>query len=641
MHSPDEPARSSLLRTVTLETIMTPCLGSHHLRRVKEAIHTVSNLQDKGRVSTSAFLYGHGDGGGGPTRTMLERGRRLKDVHGCPRMQHMSPSAFFERLEAEKHNLCRWVGELYLELHNGTYTSQAKTKSQNRQCEFALRDAELLLAVVAVKGKMAKKKLHLHQDDLCDAWKKVLLNQFHDVIPGTSIGRVYCDADRLYREALDTTERVRDACFSLLFKEQNEKEESMVVVNTLPWPVWQVVEVEEEGREEPCRKAGRLEGEATQSVGAGQRYVAVEAAGMGWARLSSSCLNPPPVTVSFSNNKYTLENQYMRAEINMHGTVESLRVAGGSQDVFRRDGSPAGLGNQLVLFDDIPLYWDAWDTMDYHLETARVMNTKVRSRNVCGRWRCQLSILTWSSGAKWTGMRVASSSRSRSTLPSLPERATFDSQFGFVERNTHSNTQWDSAKFEVCGHKWADLSEPGLGVAVLNDCKYGWTARGGTLMLSLLRSPKAPDANCDMGAHTFSYALMPHKGYGDRARVQRHAYEFNNKLTLLPASVGLVPHASRGGEVWFSLVGDGAMIEAVKLAEDKSGDVVVRVYETLGNATCVRLQVSQQPPPLKACLCNGLEEPLSDLTLCHDDDQVFVDLALSPFKIANIRITYG
>ncbi|XP_045117159.1 alpha-mannosidase 2C1-like isoform X2 [Portunus trituberculatus] len=625
---------------------------SYELRvRVKEAVRTINNLQDKGRVSTSAFLYGHGDGGGGPTRNMLERSRRLRDVDGCPRMEHMSPSAFFERLETEQHNLCRWVGELYLELHNGTYTSQARTKKQNRICEFSLRNTEIFLAVVAVKGKMKKEELLRHQDKLHDAWEKVLLNQFHDVIPGTSIGLVYHDADRLYKEALASTEEVQRACRPFLFEDPGKKKNGeMVVINTLPWPMRQVMIVEEEG----------TQGEVQQSAGEGQYYVAVEAPGIGWSKLSTP-LTPPKVTVSLTNNCYILENQYMKVQVNRFGQVESLMVAGESQDVFRREGTHAGQGNQLVLFDDVPLYWDAWDTMDYHLETGRVLNVKesgcevnevevVQSGPLVVRLKWALKISEVSSITQEIELSAVSpylvfrckvdwheSHKFLKVLFNtalLARTAAFDSQFGFVERATHCNTSWDSAKFEVCGHKWADLSELSLGMAVLNDCKYGWTARGSTLMLSLLRSPKAPDAKCDMGQHTFSYALMPHKGCGDKTRVQRCAYEFNSNLALLSTSV------SHDSEVWFSLAGSGAMIEAVKLAEDKSGDVVVRLYETLGGTTSARLKVPRQPQ--RVCLCNGLEEPMSDLSLeVGQDDEVFVDLTLSPFKIANIRITYN
>lgn len=657
---------------------------SYELRvRVKEALHTVTNLQDKGRVSTSAFLYGHGDGGGGPTRPMLERSRRLRDVDGCPKMEHMSPSDFFDRLESERHNLCRWVGELYLELHNGTYTSQAKTKRQNRACEWALRDAELLLAVASLMRVIQKKDTLERQAQLGEAWRKVLLNQFHDVIPGTSIGAVYEDSDRLYQEAMDAAEGVRSYCCNLLFK--GEGREGLMALNTFPWEVTEVVVVDEDHlleidvQEQPCEKAGRLQDKFIQSTGqVGKYYVAVVAPGIGWSRQFMPLMNPP-VTVSLENNVFKLANDFIKAEINMEGQVKSLSLNGDTRDIFKRfkvvgkaeeplEGSlrwsTKGRGNQVVLFDDIPLYWDAWDVMDYHLETGKVLNEGesghvdqkvelVESGPLMAKLKWTLKISERSTLVQEISLSATSSylefkchvnwNENRKCLKvafdtALVARiASFDTQFGFVERPTHTNTSWDAAKFEVCGHKWADLSEPNLGIAVLSDCKYGWTARGGMLMLSLLRSPKAPDAECDMGTHTFAYALMPHRGSGDRAKVQQRAYEFNKPLSVFPTTSDIVR------KMFFSLEGDGAMIEAVKLAEDGSGDVVVRVHETLGNSTRVKLRLPDELKLKEVFLCDGLEEPVEQVPLEKPakNYSAYPELSLSPFKIVTVRLCYS
>ncbi|XP_069185625.1 alpha-mannosidase 2C1 isoform X1 [Procambarus clarkii] len=631
--------------------------------KVGEAMRSVKNLQDKGRVSTSAFLYGYGDGGGGPTREMLERAHRLKDVDGCPRMEHMSPTSFFERLEAEKQNLCCWVGELFLELHNGTYTSQANTKRQNRECEFALRDAEMMLAFAAVGKLLNEETLHVYQESMVDAWKKILLNQFHDVLPGSSIGSVYHDSDVLFQEALTRALEVKEACAALVLQNTPEaRQGDMVVVNTLPWKVQQVLILKDEARE-PKRKRMCVEGEVVQLASTGGYYVALEAQGIGWTKLSPVC--PTPVTVRIIHGNFILENSLIRAEITKYGQVISLTSASDpARDVFRKRDGTQYYGNQLMIYDDIPLYWDAWDTMDYHLETAKVLNDEnsgcpltemkvIESGPLVVKLHWEVIISNTSSLSQDIELSAVSPHLTFHNCVSwhenrkflkvafntgiLARTATFDTQFGYIERPTHTNTSWEAAKFEVCGHKWADLSEHDFGMSVINDSKYGWSARGGSLTLSLLRSPKAPDEHCDMGSHNFKYALMPHKGSLQSAGIQQKAYEFNNKLMISSSSL------SEDRYIWYSLVGDGAMIEAVKLAEDKSADVIVRLYEMGGGSPKVLLKFPSAPRPRSACLCSGLEEPYKELSISVEeaDTHLYIELNFSPFKILNVRISYG
>ncbi|MCL4119734.1 UNVERIFIED_CONTAM: hypothetical protein GTU68_045629, partial [Idotea baltica] len=205
---------------------------------VKEALKSEQNLRDKGRVSVVGFLYGFGDGGGGPTQDMLERARRLANVDGCPRMKHMSPLEMFRRMESEEQNYCRWTGELYLELHNGTYTSQAKTKAYNRKCEFMLRNSEILLSILTSFKLGTTEEIKEMRGKCESAWKKVLLNQFHDVLPGSSIGIVYEDSDRLYEEAIKIGEDVSGFCIKKLSEDPaSGQEKSLSVINFFPWLV--------------------------------------------------------------------------------------------------------------------------------------------------------------------------------------------------------------------------------------------------------------------------------------------------------------------------------------------------------------------------------------------------------------------
>ncbi|XP_042238112.1 alpha-mannosidase 2C1-like [Homarus americanus] len=616
--------------------------------KVSEALHSVKNLEDKGRASTSAFLFGYGDGGGGPTQDMLERVRRLADTDGCPRLKIMTPDQFFGRLEADKHNLCRWVGELYLERHNGTYTTQADMKRLCRLAEFKLRDAEFLLsqAITILGPDGAKDLLQQSQEALEEAWKKVMLNQFHDVIPGSGIEIIYPEAERLYQEAIVAALTVWNNAKDVVFGSDGEKTE--VAVNTLQWPRTEVVKL---------TAAQHQEGGADQRVKEGQQYALVEVPPMGSA--PAKPVTPPnTVTVEEVDGVFVVDNGVVRAEVNAWGQVISLVVAGDDRDVFRRaDGTQLG-GNQLVLYDDEPIYWDAWDVMDYHLETPTVLNVEGSGYSVTPvtvvesgpllvklRWGVTISAsstftqdielsatspyltcassVTWGEDRKFLKVLFDANIHAR--------RASFDVQFGHLERATHMNTSWDTARYEVCGHKWADISEPDWGVAVLNDSKYGWMARGHQLTLSLLRSPKAPDDTADMKDHAFKYAIMPHTGTLQEAEVVRRAYEFNNPLSLLQVPIDKSEWSA------VSMNGSGAVLHTIKPAEDGSGDLVLRLYECNAAKTTVTLTLSWDVSSVK--VCDGLEVAGEDLPFTQADGVASVRLSLAPFTIHALRIS--
>ncbi|KAK3887441.1 hypothetical protein Pcinc_008444 [Petrolisthes cinctipes] len=557
---------------------------SYHMNfTVEEAVRTEKNLQDKGRASTSAFLFGYGDGGGGPTQDMLERARRLADTDGCPKATMMTPDQLFTQLESEQHNFCRWVGELYLELHNGTYTTHAAMKRLCRRAELELRDAELLLsqtiAVLGVAG--ASTLLQESQATLESAWQKVLLNQFHDVLPGSGIGIIYPEAQTLYQQAIQAANTVRDNTVSAIFAQDD--------VN------------------------------------------------------------------------FTIENGLIRAEIDSYGRITSLKTTGDERNVFQ---PPSGVssgkllyGNQIVLYDDEPLYWDAWDVMDYHLETGRVLNDPTSGYIInnpvvvennpllCSvRWGVTFGSSTFSQDIQLTAdspylafVTSVSWGENRKILKAVHStslyttKATFDVQFGHLERPTHMNTSWDMARYEVCGHKWADLSEPDWGVAVLNDSKYGWMARGSTLALSLLRSPKAPDDTADMGDHTFKYALFPHLGSPGKAGVVQRAYEFNTPILTIQAS------SDRGVETWVGVQGEGAVLHTVKPAEDRSGEVILRLYECKGTRSKITLALQWPVTAVKEC--NGMEVAGADVPFVSDTGITSVDLSFTPFSIRALRLT--
>ncbi|XP_042883605.1 alpha-mannosidase 2C1-like [Penaeus japonicus] len=618
---------------------------------VEEALRTVNNLQDKGRAGVSAFLFGYGDGGGGPTQEMLERRRRLQDTDGCPKMEMKTPDDLFGQLETEQHNFCRWVGELYLELHNGTYTTQAAMKRLCREAEFRLRDAEFLLSVgVGQLGSAADQLLTESLAELDGAWKKVLLNQFHDVLPGSGIGIIYPQAEQYYQEAIESALSVWNKAGDAIFGTSSSAEQ--VVVNSLQWPRKEVVKL-------PAEYSGKAMPGVKQRTEAGEQYILVEAPPMGSNPIAASTPSRD-VSITEVNGFFTLDNQVIKATVSPWGQVVSLLVAGDDRDIFLKADGTQLLGNQMVLYDDEPLYWDAWDVMDYHLETPKVLNaegsgfevtpvTVVESGPLVAKliWSVKISAdstltqeielssespyLTFSTSVSWHENRKIMKALFDTNIHA--NKASFDIQFGHLERPTHMNTSWDTARYEVCGHKWADLSEPDWGMAVLNDSKYGWMARAHTLALSLLRSPKAPDDQADMKDHFFKYALMPHTGTLQEAQVVRRAYEFNNSLRLrdaLPSSAS-----------WSALevVGEGAVVHTVKATEDGSGDVLLRLYESHGSKTKVTLQVKLPVSTVKES--DGMEAQGAELSITQEDDITSIPLSLSPFQILALRLSFS
>ncbi|XP_064312863.1 alpha-mannosidase 2C1 isoform X3 [Phalacrocorax carbo] len=503
--------------------------------RVEEMLKTVKNNKDKGRVNHSALLFGFGDGGGGPTQKMLDRMKRMNDIDGLPRVQISTPDQLFSVLEKESSRLCTWVGELFLELHNGTYTTQAQIKKGNRECERILHDVEVLSTLAVAQGGAFK----YPASQLQRLWRLLLLNQFHDVLPGSCIQLVVEDALQYYAEIRRAGAQLQDEAVQSLCRELLQPKagstESTLVLNTLPWERTEVI---------------------LRTGPAGTETLAlVTVPSMGYAIVREPYVPPQPVAVrKQEDGSITMDNGVIAVCLDMMGRLTSLRLVGS-----KRESVPDGCyANQFALFDDVPLYWDAWDVMDYHLETRKPVTMLLKPLEITlagglrGSTRFSLQIgkgstltqeiildatcpylrfltqVEWKEAHKF--LKVEFPVQVRST------NATYEIQFGHLQRPTHWNTSWDWARFEVWAHKWLDLSEHGFGVALLNDCKYGASAHGNVLSLSLLRAPKSPDATADITHHQFTYAVMPHLGSFQDASVIQCAYNLNFPLHAVPVS---------------------------------------------------------------------------------------------------------
>ena len=488
---------------------------------VAELVRSQLNYKDHDRCDRSLYPYGYGDGGGGPTAAMLEYARRLADAEGMPLVEIGSAASFLDQVRDEAVGLATWVGELYLETHRGTLTTHADIKLGNRRGEEALRAAEMW----SVAANLDRRR------QLDGAWKLLLLQQFHDIIPGSSIHWVYEDSARDHAEVLAVAGRITGEAQDAL----SETGSQLVVWNPSSHDRSEVVDLPD----------GTLE------------RVSVPACG--WAPVQSSPGETAPVQVRDGS----VDNGILRVTWDSDGLLTSVW----DQEVGREVLAPGRSGNLLQLHEDTPKAFDAWDVDRSYLDRVTDL-VEVESIEIVEResLRAGVRFVRRFGGSTITQtMRLAAGSRRlefhtevdwrerhRFLKVAFPvairsSRATYEIQHGHIERPTVANTSWDEARFEVCAHRWADLSEAGYGVALINDCKYGYDIRGDVMRLSLLRGPGYPDPEADLGMHRFAYALLPHPGDFREAGVVEQAEAFNLPLTIRRRSGGVIRTDRDGG----------------------------------------------------------------------------------------------
>lgn len=587
---------------------------------MREVMHSTKNYRDHGRSREAYMVFGWGDGGGGPTPEMLERLRRIRDLDGVPRIEMRSPEAFFARLEADAKDLCRWVGELYLEIHRGTYTSQSNNKKWNRESETLMRDVECLLAMTLDAEDYPRETIdHL--------WKLILLNQFHDIIPGSSIREVYEDSDRDYEEIRSTATALRSEVLEALAEAPGPR---LLAFNPLGHARSEVIEL-------PEGVAGSAQ---KSSDGTPLGLVAVPALG---AFVVEPQEPAAPLTATEDGEGFTLENEQLRVRIDRNGRMSSLF----DKTNARESIAEGQLGNNLVLFEDRPVRWEAWDVDVFHLDKRWDLPTpesielvergplravievayKVGKASTlyqriiltaCARRVDFLTTVDWHEARRFLKVEFPWELRAMN--------AKYEIQFGHLERPTHTNTSWDMARFEVAAQRWGDLSEPDYGVALLNDGRYGYGAQDHVMRLSLLRSPKMPDAEADMGMHTVTYAVYPHGAGPGAGGVIEQAACLNSPLSITPTC------RAGEGESWFTIDNPAVVIDTVKRSEE--GDaIILRLYEAHG--TRCRARLASSLPVASVAACNLLER--DDEALSWEEGGVTLDF--EPFKIRTIKLT--
>ncbi|MEV4222310.1 glycoside hydrolase family 38 C-terminal domain-containing protein [Nonomuraea sp. NPDC049725] len=562
-----------------------------------ELAHAARNFREKGAARHSLAPTGWGDGGGGTTREMVGKAARLRDLEGSPTVTWETPAAFFARAEADYPNPPVWVGELYLELHRATLTSQAGTKQGNRLCEALLREAELWAATAAVRAGAP-----YPYEQLDRVWKTVLLHQFHDILPGSSIAWVH-------REARDTYARLARELEGIVLAAQR------ALAGDAP-------------------AGGRLVFNAAPHARRG-----VPAGGAAPAEPA------PAVTVRpRDGGGYVLDDGLVRAEIDGRGLIVSAY-----DHRARRESLPPGDAAALLqLHQDLPNRWDAWDVDEFYRNTVTDL-TSVDDLTADGRavrvtrsFGSSSVIQTYTLAAGRIEVRTEVDWHETEKLLKMAfpldvraDRYAAETQYGHVQRPTHTNTSWEAARFEACNHRFVHVEEPGWGAAVVTASTYGHDVTravrddGGTtttVRVSLLRAPRFPDPETDQGAHAFVHALVPGAAIGDAVR---EGYFLTLPERELPGDVPVAPLVTIGDEA--------VVITAVKLADDGSGDVVVRFHESRGGRAATTLRAGFPVGTVTAT--DLLERPLRELPheVPHEDGTVA--LTLRPFELVTLRLT--
>lgn len=599
----------------------------------------------KGTYDEQLFPFGYGDGGGGVNDEMLEFAARAARAPGLPACRQGTAEQFFEYVHQAQPELPTWTGELYLETHRGTYTTQGHTKQGNRRCELALREAEIWSVVqrcVAAEDTSAPPELSDIAETLRDAWEKVLLHQFHDILPGSSIAEVYEDTARDHAEVLRTAQAIRDTSLDKL-AQRREHSVRFRVFNSLSWQRNDVARATipdlgntlvavSEGRRLPAQVLSRSSGWADVV------FLVRQVPSMGAATVEISDAPTPENALRCCGR--TMESNIYLLELAEDGSIARLLDKRRDREVIPRGQN----ANRLQLFQDGPEREAAWNVhatyskREYPWEgdcTIQVVEqgpvrAVVRVTRTHRDTRLEQDIILYD-GLPRIDFRTRVDWHERQTMLKVAfpvnvhtAYATYEVQFGAYERPTYRNTSWEQEKFEVCGLRWVDLSEAGYGVSLLNDSKYGHDVSGNVMRLTLLRGTEYPDPQADQGLHEFTYSLLPHVGDWREGETVHHAAQLNTPLIAVPAP-------SVESAISYITVSGPAILDTVKPADNGDG-VILRLYEPHGARGQVTVQ--HRLPFASVVACNLVEEDQEAVPAAAD----YFSFDITPFQIRTFRL---
>ena len=591
-----------------------PPEGTYNSSAAPRAIaKTEREFLDKGVSDRALLLFGIGDGGGGPGQEHLERLKRQKNLNGLVPVTQEPALNFFRRIEKNKDKYKKWHGELYLERHQGTYTSQARSKRYNRKLEINLRELEFAAVVASITaGK------EYPQHELGKIWKEVLLYQFHDILPGSSITRVYDESLERYAKLMETTENmIKDSYLSVVDKiDPGHAKNYIVAINSLSWDRSQWIKHED-------------------------KWINVKVPALGYMVVDLDSNKEVPAMEIKQDN--VLENDKIRVVFAHDGSIESVYDKECNREVLDKEQR----SNRLIVYQD---HGDAWDFPiqydEYPGDPFKLVGSanyidgpKVIKKNTYAYGKSTLTqevVLTY--GSKRIDFNTVvdwkednKMLRSIFSVNAYSDQVTCDIQFGNIKRPTHQNTSWDMAKYEICAHKWVDISQGDYGVALLNDCKYGHKVWENNISINLLRSPGYPDPEADRAVHEFTYSLYPHVGNYEEGNVVREGYELNIPFRVIKGKTGTEKPELKEAHSFITIDNDSVVVESIKKAEDDN-DVIIRLYECHGKAVSAKLNFGFQIDDVE--LVDLMEQKLDD----EKWDKYTKVLKFNPFEINTIKI---
>jgi alpha-mannosidase len=613
------------------------------LQNPSQIMGTWQRYQNKDLTKDVLTCYGYGDGGGGATSKMLEESMRMKKgIPGCPVVKQTFAREFFEKLEANLNGkqIPKWCGDLYLEFHRGTYTSMGRNKKNNRKLEFELQTAEFLQTVALVKDRTFS-----YDKELLDqGWKLLLLNQFHDILPGSSIKEVYEDSDIDYQKLKEITAKLQLQALNKIIASENgnkaENEKAVYVWNTLSFPRNEVILLSP-GVYTVLHRGKKLQ---TQYTEQGCYCEVKNIPANGYTVLC--CMEEGNAKdlpdINRKSNAKTLETSYYKITFNENAELVSLYDKKERREVLK-DGTAS---NQFIVYEDRPFEYDAWNIDSFYTQKSypvdQVVSWEVEQGELFTKVLCVKKFLDsyitqeiifyeaskridFHTKVDWKQEQLLL--KAHFAIDVLTTQAACDIQYGNITRNTHKNTSWEQAQFEVCAHKWVDVSEAGYGVSLMNDCKYGYSFRESDISISLIKSGIFPNPDADKELHEFTYSLFPHKGDFREGKVIQNAYQLN-----VPCILSKVQGIKRSKED-FSLFGnvkEHVIIESIKKAEE-SDEMIIRIYEAYGKRGEIELNLEKLCVK-KAWFCNLLEEKEKELEL----EQDVILFYIKPYEILTI-----
>ena len=569
--------------------------------------------KNKSHSDTTIMTFGFGDGGGGPTYDMLENYERLKyGIPGMPAVKIEKSGEFFDRIEKDfaknSQELCnepRWMGEMYLEMHRGTYTSIGKNKRNNRKSELLYQEAETLSAcdMVLNKGEYPSETFRKNQIT-------ILLNQFHDIIPGSSIKEVYDVTDAEYEVILKEGREIADKRIDSIKASINTKG-GIFVYNPTPFEMSDYVDVD------------------------GNVYYAESIPAHGWRVIGDK-----PADMEIKVSDHALENDVIRIEFN-----DSFHIVSVFDKEQQREAlSENAEANVLEIFEDYPREYDAWEITSYYKQKKWIaddvagveyLDNGIRIKRKYQKSEIVQDILL-KKGSKRVDFVTTVDWHEDHVLmkAAFPvdvrcDYATYDIQFGNLRRPTHSNTSWDAAKFEVCAHKWADLSESDYGVSILNDCKYGYSIKDNVMKITLLKAATNPNPEADKGINVFTYSLYPHKGGYIEGKTVKEGYLLN-----MPFEAAKISENNGTLSDCYSFAKsdkENVVVETIKKAEEDNS-VIVRAYETYNMKADAEITVGFDIK--EAYLCDLMENIITKV----EHNGTSVNVRFKNYEIVTLKL---